>query len=423
MCPSIIALCVTKISSNNLILKMFFRRFNVITRQTKGGQSGLMTAVRKEMFASMVDITSTINKNILVARLNSGKYNRVILAYAAQESEKMEAREDFFTELEIELAKCMVAGDKPLIVGDFIARLVYSNNELVSKSGNGSLLLNLIEENELSVVDFNEKCIGKWKHVVRTKENKSVLDYIIVDDLLKLQVQSLLIDESTIWCPYRVDRRCITPTCFADHNATILKIQISSKKKVKNKDDFSGRKLTPERLENYKEIINVRLSKYNGKATYNSFEKDIKQVMGKCFLKTNQITEESGNEIKHNNIYFKFVQKINSFAKGGKTQRRVAKTYRDMVLKIQAKKVAIGKSEMIKKTVIMMTVNEKFTSEKFWKIRKALNKKSQVCTSIITANGNEVFGDDCIRNAYRDEFRQRLEMEEVSEDMKASEKN
>ena len=81
LCPSIIASCETKVSSNNLILKMFSRRFNVITRQTKGGQGGLMIAVRKEMFASMVDVTSTINKNILVARLNSGKYNiRVILA-------------------------------------------------------------------------------------------------------------------------------------------------------------------------------------------------------------------------------------------------------------------------------------------------------------------------------------------------------
>ena len=184
----------------------------------------------------------------------------------------------------------------------------------------------------------------------------------------------------------------------------ILKIQISSKKKVKNKDDFSGWKLTSERLENYKEIIKERFSKYNGKATYNSFEKDIKQVMGKCFLKTKQKSEENGNVIKHNNIYFKFVQKINSFAKGGKIQRRVAKTYRDMVLKIQPMKVAIRKSEM-KKTVNMMTVNEKFTFEKFWKIRKSLNKKSQVCTSIITANGNEVFGDDGVRNAYRDEFR------------------
>ena len=155
--------------------------------------------------------------------------------------------------------------------------------------------------------------------MVRTKEKKSILGYIIVDDLLKLQVQSLLTDESTIWCPYRVDRRCLIPTCFADHNAMILKIQISSKKKVKNKDDFSGWKLTAERLENYEEIINERLSKYNGKATYNLFEKDIKQVMGKCFLKTKQKTEESGNEIKHNNIYFK--QKVVKY--NGELPRRI----------------------------------------------------------------------------------------------------
>ena len=48
---------------------------------------------------------------------------------------------------------------------------------------------------------------------------------------------------------------------------------------------------------------------------------------------------------------------------------------------------------------------------------KSLNKRAEVCTSIIMLNGNEVFGDDCVRNAYRNEFQQRLEME-GSSDMK-----
>ena len=101
----------------------------------------------------------------------------------------------------------MVDGDHPIIVGDFNARLKYLNNTVVSKSGNGGLLLNIIEVNKLSVINFSDKCTGKWTHVIRTREKKSVLDYIIVDDSLKLRVQSLLIDESTVWCPYRVDKR------------------------------------------------------------------------------------------------------------------------------------------------------------------------------------------------------------------------
>ena len=51
-----------------------------------------------------------------------------------------------------------------------------------------------------------------------------------------------------------------------------------------------------------------------------------------------------------------------------------------------------------------------------------MSKRAEVCTSIITANGNEVFGDDCVRNAYRNEFQQRLEMEEGSSDMKEYQK-
>ena len=51
-----------------------------------------------------------------------------------------------------------------------------------------------------------------------------------------------------------------------------------------------------------------------------------------------------------------------------------------------------------------------------------MSKRAEVCTSIITSNGNEVFGDDCVRNAYRNEFQQRLEMEEGSSDMKEYQK-
>ena len=373
--PSIIALCETKIDSSNIILKRLSKSFNVITRQTKEGQSGLMIAVRKDSFASMLGVASTVNKNIMVARLNSDGYNiRVILVYAPQETERIDAREEFFTELEIEVAKCMVDDDHPIIVGDFNARLEFLNNTVVSKSENGGLLLNIIEENKLSVLNFSDKCTGKWTHVIRTREKKS------------------------------------------DHNAMILTMKISNEKQEITKDEFSGRKLTPERIEKYKEQMNTRCCKYNRKVTYKAFEKDIRQVMGKCFLKPKP--KASGRDMKHSSTYFKFVKKINLFAKCGKIQRTVAKVYRDVLLKSQAKTVATNRNERIRKTVKMLIKNGKFTLEIFWKLRKSLSKRAEVCTSIITSNGNEVFGDDCVRNAYRNEFQQRLEMEEGSSDMK-----
>ena len=55
--------------------------------------------------------------------------------------------------------------------------------------------------------------------------------------------------------------------------------------------------------------------------------------------------------------YFKFVKKINSFAKCGKIQRTVAKVYRDVLLKSQAKTVATNRNERIRKTVKMLMKN------------------------------------------------------------------
>ena len=65
-----------------------------------------------------------------------------------------------------------------------------------------------------------------------------------------------------VLCPYRVDRRCLVPICFADHNAMILTMKISNEKQGITKDGFSGWKLTPEHIEKYKEQMNTRCCKY-----------------------------------------------------------------------------------------------------------------------------------------------------------------
>ena len=53
---------------------------------------------------------------------------RVILGYAPQENDKTETREEFFTELEMEIAKSKMADELPLVVGDMNAKISMNNN-------------------------------------------------------------------------------------------------------------------------------------------------------------------------------------------------------------------------------------------------------------------------------------------------------
>ena len=85
------------------------------------------------------------------------------------------------TELEIELQRCADLGEWPIVIGDMNAKLQMSNGELEHLSPNGKLLKEVVKKYKLSVVNFSEKCSGKWTHVIRTTEEKSVLDYIITN--------------------------------------------------------------------------------------------------------------------------------------------------------------------------------------------------------------------------------------------------
>ena len=63
-----------------------------------------------------------------------------------------------------------------------------------------------------------------------------------------------------------------------------------------------------------------------------------------------------------------------------------------------------------------LTVDKRFSSNEFWKLRKRLCPQASLeQTSIILENGDEVCGDSAIREAYRQEFISRLDHNKMDE--------
>ena len=135
-------------------------------------------------------MTSTPNLNILVVRveISDDRQVRIILCYSPQESATIEEREEFYTELSIEISRSISVGDYPMNVGNLNAKIKENEEGNVEAlSPNGILLKEIIDENILEVVNFSSKCLGKWTHEIRTSKRRSVLDYIIVDkDMWKI---------------------------------------------------------------------------------------------------------------------------------------------------------------------------------------------------------------------------------------------
>ena len=54
-----------------------------------------------------------------------GQGLRLILVYGPQEKEPEENRTEFYETLSIEIEKCFLSGDSPILAGDFNAKLGY----------------------------------------------------------------------------------------------------------------------------------------------------------------------------------------------------------------------------------------------------------------------------------------------------------
>ena len=234
--PKIIALCETKLGSGKAI-KNLFPEYEVCSSTKKVGQKGLALLVKLQTFKNVLDATSSHLEDIVAARIEMSQCTlRIILGYAPQETEPAEIREQFFTELAIEVSKCKMADEIPIIVGDLNAKIQMVDGEIDAITSNGKYLLDMITTQELEVLNFHQKCEGKWTHVVRTTGSASVLDYVLVGKQLSNTIKEMLIDEQCLFCPFSIRKRNnVDEPQYSDHNAIISKLEISHEKKDAHK--------------------------------------------------------------------------------------------------------------------------------------------------------------------------------------------
>ena len=416
----IIALSETKLASGQLIKKTL-PEYEVCTKTTKAGQSGIAIAVKLQTFKSILDVTSTSHKDILTVRVTMATCTvRIIIGYAPQESELAELREKFFTELEIEITKCRIDGELPIVIGDMNAKIDENSSSLTALTPNGKLLLEVINNHNLDVLNFNEKCKGRWTHVIRTTGASSVLDYVMTCRAITKSTKEVIVDEECIFCPFQVRRKNgkIEPH-FSDHNAQIIKLQIEHNKKQTEID--KGWKLSKEGLERLNKITNndfiTEIVGDSIQGKYNRFEKEIHDVMNKCFKKV-----KGRKEPRLKKKFFELYKNIMSFSRKGKAQRNVGKMYIQEILKANTETTAEIRKEKVQNTLMNITINNTFSPDGFWKLCKKSRKQTMGNSSIETKDGVELYGEDLILKAYRDEFIHRLRQREICPELKNYEK-
>ena len=288
--PKIVAICETKLGCGQTI-KSTLPGYEVCPRNNKTGQKGLAVCVKKNTFRSVLDVTSSTSDDIIAVRIEMTQdiVVRVILGYAPQETEPAETREEFFTELEIEVAKCKMADDLPIVVGDLNAKINLRSNVLEAITSNGKHLVQLVENQELEVLNFHKKCEGKWTHVIRTTGISSVLDYIMTTKQVTNALQEVIIDEECIMCPFSIKKKNkVEKVQFSDHNAILMKLQIAHEKKNASKQPKSWR-ITNDGLQKLVQLTNDEFNSDNEDEEndfqnhYDNFEQNMMKIMDECF--------------------------------------------------------------------------------------------------------------------------------------------
>ena len=199
-----------------------------------------------------------------------------------------------------------------LLLGDFNAKIISDNSSVAGVSPSGSLLKELVMQHSLDVLNFSDKCSGKWTRSQSKKGiiERSVIDYAIVDEALAAKLDNLMIDEDRLMSPYwiRITKKSGVLRQYSDHNPLILKFVLSRNKRVSNtaaKTQSSGWVITTEGLQNFRKETELTPHQLTSGDPVQSFDKYMESLMESCFERRKVFKKSHPNIISDCLIIYK----------------------------------------------------------------------------------------------------------------------
>ena len=126
-----------------------------------------------------------------------------------------------------------------MALGDFNAKLgsEFILDDTHERSANGDILSQIIERKELIVVNGTEKCSGTWTRQNNLNEQeKSVIDYVLVNEDLYNHIDHMEIDEEKTFCPFRTTKlKNGVKTAYSDHNSIVIDFELKKDWSIKTK--------------------------------------------------------------------------------------------------------------------------------------------------------------------------------------------
>ena len=185
-----------------------FPNFHGYPSTCNNNSGGLYTGVKSSSIKEDIEITDIDNTDTATIKIIfvDDISLRIIPVYSPQESDSSDDKDKFYTDLETELEWANLSGDYYLVIGDFNAKLstqyMYILNDIHEQSSKGLLLSKITERRQLIVLNGSDKCSGIWtRQNNKNSDEKSVLDYVLVEGEFYEYITKMNIDEDKFICP------------------------------------------------------------------------------------------------------------------------------------------------------------------------------------------------------------------------------
>ena len=192
--PDIVAICETKLNTDRNVIVNGFKWIGRPREQKEDGGIGVL--LKDEISKNTtIELIGDDNIEIMWLRIKLHMKKALILGiyYGKQESRTAkEQAETEIGEIQSQIRNFQNEDVELILLGDFNAKISDGHD-----SRNGKILRKeMIQEFELKIVNETVKCQGKYTRVnTAIEEEKSVIDYVIVNQSSYENVENMIIDE------------------------------------------------------------------------------------------------------------------------------------------------------------------------------------------------------------------------------------
>ena len=225
--PEIVGLTETMLDAADVVEREGYSVYRS-DRDREGG--GILVAVKKVLKGLIVE--ESVEKNegeSMWVSLGSPKINlRIGLVYNPQESKtKKDKLKEVYQRIEEEIKLAKQKNQRTLLMGDFnckVGKAVSGNKEEVTVGG--KMLLQMLKRNCMSIANNGtRRCDGLWTR--QSGMERSVIDYIVIDESQIQHIQRLIVDEGKNVAPFRRKIEDGVPRMvYSDHNTILLTIDL-----------------------------------------------------------------------------------------------------------------------------------------------------------------------------------------------------